>query len=142
MELPLFLIIGLLSLGPAAAWLLHNSARRREAGAQFFDANKGGVAASRRRSFITPRLRRSALTVAAGAGAFLFNATAVFAQGERAARREGGGEANLVLPDLSSVSFLGLDGRTLLMLGLVVCVLGLLFGLAIFMQLKNLPVHR
>jgi K(+)-stimulated pyrophosphate-energized sodium pump len=52
-----------------------------------------------------------------------------------------GGEASLVLPDLSSVSFLGLDGRTLLMLGLVVCALGLLFGLVIFMNLKNLPVH-
>ena len=53
-----------------------------------------------------------------------------------------GGEANLILPDLARVEFLGLNGRTLLMLGLVVCFLGLLFGLVIFMQLKNLPVHR
>jgi len=54
----------------------------------------------------------------------------------------GGGEANLVLPDLSSVNFLGLNGHALLMIGLLFCVGGLLFGLAIYVQLKNLPVHR
>jgi K(+)-stimulated pyrophosphate-energized sodium pump len=51
-------------------------------------------------------------------------------------------EANLVLPDLHSVSFLGISGHALLSFGLIVCVLGMLFGLIIFMQLKNLPVHR
>jgi K(+)-stimulated pyrophosphate-energized sodium pump len=55
---------------------------------------------------------------------------------------EPGGEAALKLPDLSSVSFLGIDGHKLLMLGLIFCVLGLGFGLAIYMRLKNLPVHR
>jgi K(+)-stimulated pyrophosphate-energized sodium pump len=53
-----------------------------------------------------------------------------------------GGEASLVLPDLSSVNFLGMDGRSLLMLGLLFCVGGLLFGLVIYQQLKNLPVHK
>jgi K(+)-stimulated pyrophosphate-energized sodium pump len=54
-----------------------------------------------------------------------------------------GGEANLQLPDLSQVSFFGgIDGHTLLYSGLVVSVLGLLFGLVIYSQLKNLPVHR
>jgi K(+)-stimulated pyrophosphate-energized sodium pump len=52
-----------------------------------------------------------------------------------------GGEASLVLPDLSQVEFRGVNGRTLLMGGLVVCALGLLFGLVTFTQLKNLPVH-
>ena len=52
-----------------------------------------------------------------------------------------GGEANLIMPDLSQVSFLGVDGRTLLMVGLLVCALGLLFGLVIYTQLKNMPVH-
>ncbi len=53
-----------------------------------------------------------------------------------------GGEANLVLPDLSQVTFLGgIDGHTLLLAGLVVSALGLLFGLVIYQQLKNLPVH-
>jgi K(+)-stimulated pyrophosphate-energized sodium pump len=53
-----------------------------------------------------------------------------------------GGEANLVLPDLSTQSFQGINARTLLMGGLAVCVLGLAFGLVIFMRLKNMPVHR
>ena len=43
---------------------------------------------------------------------------------------------------LAPSSFLGVNGRTLLMGGLVVCLLGLGFGLVIFTQLKNLPVHR
>jgi hypothetical protein len=33
---------------------------------------------------------------------------------------QGGGEANLVLPDLSSVDFHGINGRSLLMSGLLV----------------------
>src|SRR4051812_34856193 len=52
-----------------------------------------------------------------------------------------GGEANLVVPDLSTVEFSGINGRTLLMSGLAVCALGLLFGLMTFTHLKNLPVH-
>ena len=54
----------------------------------------------------------------------------------------GGGEANLVLPDLRSVDFLGMSGWTLLALGIVVSVLGLVFGLRISAQLKKMPVHR
>jgi K(+)-stimulated pyrophosphate-energized sodium pump len=52
-----------------------------------------------------------------------------------------GGEASLVVPDLGQVRLLGLDGRTLLMTGLVVCGLGLVFGLVIFSQIRALPVH-
>jgi K(+)-stimulated pyrophosphate-energized sodium pump len=52
------------------------------------------------------------------------------------------GEANLILPDLSQATFLGgMDGATLLSGGLVVCALGLVFGLVIYKKLKNLPVH-
>src|SRR5262249_16262715 len=51
-------------------------------------------------------------------------------------------EKDLVLPDLSSVQFLGLPGNRLLMAGLGVCFLGLVFGLVIFKQLKHLPVHH
>jgi K(+)-stimulated pyrophosphate-energized sodium pump len=51
------------------------------------------------------------------------------------------GEAGLVLPDLSQVSFQGIDGHTLLLGGIFVCLLGLVFGLVIYTQLKNLPVH-
>src|SRR4051812_47968277 len=58
-----------------------------------------------------------------------------------AAPAHAGGEANLILPDLSTVDFHGINGRTLLMSGLLVCGLGLLFGLMSFAQLKALPVH-
>src|SRR5262245_53925414 len=58
------------------------------------------------------------------------------------APRHAGGEATLKLPDLGQASFVGLNGRTLLMAGLVICALGLVFGLVIFTQLKNLPVHQ
>src|SRR5512140_2192724 len=53
-----------------------------------------------------------------------------------------GGEASLVLPDLSSVSFLGMTGRALLMVGLLVCVAGFAFGLVVYEQLRKLPVHQ
>src|SRR5216117_2511334 len=54
-----------------------------------------------------------------------------------------GGEAALVLPDLNQATFLGgIGGRALLLWGLVICALGLLFGLVQYTQLKNLPVHR
>ena len=53
-----------------------------------------------------------------------------------------GGEANLVVPDLGSVSFRGIPGSSLLMLGLIVCAAGLLFGLVIYSQLKKMPVHK
>ena len=53
-----------------------------------------------------------------------------------------GGEANLKVPDLSSVQVAGTDGRTLLMGGLLVCALGMVFGLVIYKQLKNAPVHK
>jgi K(+)-stimulated pyrophosphate-energized sodium pump len=59
-----------------------------------------------------------------------------------AAPAEAKSEANLILPDLGSVQFMGMGGNRLLMGGLVVCVLGLLFGLGMYIQLQNLPVHR
>jgi K(+)-stimulated pyrophosphate-energized sodium pump len=55
---------------------------------------------------------------------------------------EATGEANLKLPDLSQVSFFGMDGHKLLLFGLIFCVAGLIFGLTIYQRLKNLPVHR
>src|SRR2546427_272257 len=53
-----------------------------------------------------------------------------------------GGEAALVLPDLNQATFGGIGGRALLLWGLVICAVGLLFGLAQYTQLRNLPVHR
>jgi len=53
-----------------------------------------------------------------------------------------GGEASLVLPDLSTVTIMGgSSGRNLLFFGLVVCVLGIGFGVISYAQLRQLPVH-
>jgi K(+)-stimulated pyrophosphate-energized sodium pump len=62
--------------------------------------------------------------------------------GASALANEAGGEASLKLPDLSQVTFLGIDGHKLLLFGIVICVFGLAFGLAIYTRLKNLPVHK
>jgi K(+)-stimulated pyrophosphate-energized sodium pump len=64
----------------------------------------------------------------------LTGSSALFAQ-------EPGGEANLKLPDLSQATFMGANGRTLLMGGLLVCALGFVFGLVSYTKLRNLPVH-
>ena len=69
---------------------------------------------------------------------FLTAATAL----AQPAGEAGGGEAALQLPDLSTVSFLGMDGHRILTIGLLFCVFGLGFGLTIYMRLKNLPVHK
>jgi K(+)-stimulated pyrophosphate-energized sodium pump len=55
-----------------------------------------------------------------------------------------GGEASLRLPSLDSARFLGdsIGGHALLMFGLVFCVLGMVFGLVIYMRLKNMAVHK
>ncbi len=54
----------------------------------------------------------------------------------------GGGEASLVLPDLSTVTIVGGgSGRTLLVLGLVVCLFGLGFGMLVYRQLQAMAVH-
>src|ERR1700746_298982 len=58
------------------------------------------------------------------------------------AGHEAGGEANLQLPDLSQVQFLGMDGHRLLLYGILFCVFGLIFGLVIYSRLKTPPVHR
>ena len=52
-------------------------------------------------------------------------------------------EANLVLPDLSQQTFLGgVDGKTLLMVGIALSFIGVVFSFIQYSQLKNLPVHR
>ncbi len=81
------------------------------------------------------------LLVALAAG--VLPLSALVAQESASPARHGGGEAALVLPDLGQATFLGgINGRTLLLGGLLVCALGLAFGLGIYSQLKNMEVHR
>jgi K(+)-stimulated pyrophosphate-energized sodium pump len=85
--------------------------------------------------------RRGSMGKAFAAGAAflaLATTTAFAAGGDEAAA----GEASLKVPDLSQVQFLGVDGHKLLMFGILFCIFGLLFGLVIYSNLKNLPVHR
>ncbi|HVF54698.1 MAG TPA: sodium/proton-translocating pyrophosphatase, partial [Pyrinomonadaceae bacterium] len=117
-----------------------------------FNARRGREAAVS----LSRRARRGTIALAVGFAAVTLFSAAALAQhpatpgdargagpSRQATAHKPGGEANLVLPDLSRVDFLGgTNGRTLLMTGLAVCFLGLGFGLYIFMQLKNMPVHR
>jgi K(+)-stimulated pyrophosphate-energized sodium pump len=50
-------------------------------------------------------------------------------------------EAELVLPDVGQVSFMGVNGHSLLVVGIWVCALGALFGLVMFARLRSLPTH-
>jgi len=98
------------------------------------------------------RLRRMTITalpavLVLGMLAAFAPARTLMAQGPAAAsaapvQHEAGGEAAMILPDLHQAHFLGVDGHSLLVWGLLVCVLGLGFGLMIYTQLKNLPVHQ
>ena len=97
------------------------------------------------RAGLAARARRGALKFATALLTLACAATAALAQGHGAggaAATHHGGEANLILPNLADQRFLGLDGHTLLLGGLLVCLLGLTFGLVTFLQLKRLPVHR
>jgi len=93
-----------------------------------------------------PRLRRALAILALVAVLTLTSAALAQASAPtvepQAVKHEAGGEASLKLPDLSTVDFLGVDGHTLLLFGLIVCALGMVFGLRIYIHLKNLPVHR
>ncbi|MFZ0630581.1 MAG: sodium-translocating pyrophosphatase [Acidobacteriaceae bacterium] len=80
-------------------------------------------------------LRRRYKTMAVLTG--LLIPTLAYGQTEHA-----GGEANLQLPDLSTVKFLGMNGHSLLMFGPLFCILGMVFGLFMYVHLKGLPAHR
>jgi K(+)-stimulated pyrophosphate-energized sodium pump len=80
------------------------------------------------------------LAIVLGLGALAAPALAQTAP-PAAAPHAGGGEASLRMPDIGLIELMGVNGRTLLLAGLGVCVLGLVFGLVIFRRVKSLPVH-
>jgi len=124
-ELSLISIISLLTVCLAALLLKKKT------------INKLGAESAALLKTHTRRIRRTGLTLAAALASVAVLASPAFGQSHE------GGEANLILPDLSGVTFFGgINGHNLLLVGLVVCMLGLLFGLGIYMNLKKLPVHR
>jgi K(+)-stimulated pyrophosphate-energized sodium pump len=52
-------------------------------------------------------------------------------------------ETDIVLPDFSTVTFLGgMNGHTVLLIGMLVSLIGFVFGILMYSQIRNLPVHR
>ncbi len=91
----------------------------------------------------SPRRVLPALLIAIlGASLFLFSASAAFAETGAASGHRPGGEVNIKLPDLNGGDFLGFTGSQILLSGLLVCALGMLFGLLNYKKLKDMPVHR
>ena len=72
----------------------------------------------RRMKSYASHAHRSVLALAAVATAVLLNAPSILASAPGGGHQPGG-EANLKLPDLSQVQFLGTDGHTLLLLSLI-----------------------
>ena len=71
-------------------------------------------------------------------------AVPVLAAADETQPASGGGEMNVKLPDLNDARFLGdsIGGKDLLYTGLVVSVLGIVFGVVVCLQVKRLPVHK
>jgi K(+)-stimulated pyrophosphate-energized sodium pump len=90
------------------------------------------------------RVRRAAITAAASLLLLALSSSAALAQTQaEGAPHTPGGEANLKLPDLSQVEFMGgTNGHSLLLIGFIVSFLGVIFGFVIFTQLRKLPVHQ
>ncbi len=91
-------------------------------------------------AFAFRRLFRFVIAFCAAAILFAANPLSAFAQ---ARPTETAGEANLIIPDLSQATFFGgiVNGHDLLVYSLVIVALGLVFGIVIYHQLKNLAVH-
>src|SRR6184192_1898823 len=56
-----------------------------------------------------------------------------------------GGESDIIIPNLDKVRFDGLggvSGGALMYVGIVICLIGALFGLLQYKQTKALPVHK
>src|SRR5215510_14618247 len=56
-----------------------------------------------------------------------------------------GSEAGLRIPDIRKVTFSGLGGMsglTLMYIGILICMVGAVFGLVQYVQTKKLPVHQ
>ncbi|HEY4016179.1 MAG TPA: sodium-translocating pyrophosphatase [Polyangiaceae bacterium] len=80
--------------------------------------------------------------IAALLATWLWGATS-YAQTAAAAATHGADEGSLRVPsEMDTQLFFGLPASHLLMGGLVVCALGIAFGLVVYVQLKNAPVHK
>jgi K(+)-stimulated pyrophosphate-energized sodium pump len=88
------------------------------------------------------RARRLPVLLLVAAALLISAASPLAAQVASPPEHTPGGEVNLRLPSLEQGNFFGLNGHQFLLGGLVVCVLGLLFGLWTYLGVRKLPVHR
>src|SRR5262245_22643824 len=80
-------------------------------------------------------------TIWARLGLFLMTGLA----GTAAYASESSGESNIIIPPLDAVRFNGLGGMSgaaLMYGGLLICIIGAVFGLVQYKQTKALPVHK
>ncbi|HUX46264.1 MAG TPA: sodium-translocating pyrophosphatase [Terracidiphilus sp.] len=132
--------LGVSVLSPLVAWLfahrvqgaINGTPSMPQLGAQ---SRRAGTGECMRGNRVSRRWGRFASVLAA---LMLLGEVAAFAEPVG----QVGGEANLQLPDLSQVQFLGMNGHSLLMFGPLFCVLGMVFGFFMYIHLKGLPVHR
>ncbi len=95
-------------------------------------------------SMSSGQVRRSVMKAASILALIAINVSVALAQphGEGTVHQPGG-EANLKLPDLSSVNFIGgMNGKSILLFGFIVSFLGVIFGFITYTMLRKLPVHR
>lgn len=116
---------------------------RRMAGSGIGAPDMQRVFARSRRMGFERRMKSNLFSRSSGRLAGVIAALMLLGKGAAfAAPVQAGGEANLKLPDLSQVQFLGMNGHSLLMYGPLACILGMIFGLFMYVHLKGLPVHR
>jgi len=136
----IFLFTGVSLLSLLVAWLFAHRVPISDAGARamqqpFTHSGSAPIGSRMCSSLISRRWVRCAGVIAAltllGQGATLAMAA-----------EPAGGEANLKLPDLTQVQFFGFNGHALLMFGPLFCILGMIFGLFMYVHLKGLPAHR
>jgi K(+)-stimulated pyrophosphate-energized sodium pump len=135
-----FLSVSMLSL--IVAWLFARQVRGSDTGTSAMQqiaaqSRRAGVGGSMKSDLLSWRWGRFTGVIAT---LILLGQGAAFA----APTKQAGGEANLQLPDLTQVRFFGqsIDGHSLLMYGPLFCILGMIFGLFMYVHLKGLPVHR
>jgi K(+)-stimulated pyrophosphate-energized sodium pump len=124
------------------AWLFARQVRGSDTGTSAMQqiaaqSRRAGVGGSMKSDLLSWRWGRFTGVIAT---LILLGQGAAFA----APTKQAGGEANLQLPDLTQVRFFGqsIDGHSLLMYGPLFCILGMIFGLFMYVHLKGLPVHR
>ena len=134
-----FLAVNVLSL--IVAWMFTREVIGSDSGTP---AVQQIAAAHSRRADMVGRLKSDVFTWRWGRFARVIATLVLLGGGTAFAApvEQAGGEANLQLPDMTQVQFFGLNGHSLLMYGPLFCILGMVFGIFMYLHLKGLPAHK